>query len=102
VEKVIERGLPDGRKRFILYVLSAYLVDVKHLSEEEALEVIRGFIENSCMNYNKCDKIYDSFIRGDLARVRSKGIKPVSLEKLKERDPELYELIAQVASLKTQ
>jgi hypothetical protein len=29
VEKVIEKGLPDGRKRFILYVLSAYLVNVR-------------------------------------------------------------------------
>jgi hypothetical protein len=36
VEKVIERGLPDGRKRFILYVLSAYLVNVKRLINELA------------------------------------------------------------------
>jgi len=47
VEKVVEKGLPDGRKRFILYVLSAYLVNVKGLSEEEALQVMQGFIENS-------------------------------------------------------
>jgi hypothetical protein len=37
VKKVIEKELPDGRKRSILYVLSAYLVNVKGLSEEEAL-----------------------------------------------------------------
>jgi len=101
VEKIIERGLPDGRKRFILCVLSAYLVNVKGLGEDEALEVVKEFLENSCRNYNNCGKVYESFIRGDLVRVRSKGIKPTSLEKLKEKDPELYKLIAQVASLKT-
>jgi hypothetical protein len=40
VEKVIEKELPDDRKRFILYILSAYLVNVKGLSEEEALQVV--------------------------------------------------------------
>jgi hypothetical protein len=93
VEKIIEKGLPNGRKRFILYVLSAYLVNVKRLSEEEAMQVVQEFLENSCRNYNNCEKIYDSFIRGDLQRVKSKGLRPVSLEKLREKDPELYSLI---------
>jgi hypothetical protein len=34
VEKIIEEGFPDGRKRLMLYVLSAYLINVKRLSEE--------------------------------------------------------------------
>ncbi|MCC6034226.1 MAG: DNA primase noncatalytic subunit PriX [Desulfurococcaceae archaeon] len=93
VEKIIEKGLPDGRKRFILYVLSAYLVNVKRLSEEEAIQVVQEFLENSCRNYNNCEKICESFIRGDLHRVKSKGLRPVSLEKLREKDPELYSLI---------
>jgi hypothetical protein len=42
VKKVVEKGLPNGRMRFILYVLSAYLVNVKRLSEE-ALQVVQGF-----------------------------------------------------------
>jgi hypothetical protein len=90
VEKVIEKGAPDGRKRFILYVLSAYVVGVKGLSEEKALQVMQEFIEDSCRNHGNCKKIYESFIRGDLHRVKSKGLKPVSLEKLRDKDPELY------------
>jgi len=84
VEKIIEKGLLDGRKSFILYVLSAYLVNVKRLSEEEALHVVQEFLYNSCRNHGDCGKVYESFIRGDLQRVRSKGLKPVSLEKLRE------------------
>jgi hypothetical protein len=74
VEKVIEKGLPDGRKHFILYVLSAYLVNVRGLSEEEALQVVQGFLENSCKNFNNCEKVYESSIRGNLHRVKSKGL----------------------------
>jgi hypothetical protein len=46
VEKVVERGLPDRRKSFILYVLSAYLVNVKRLDEDEAMEVVQEFLDN--------------------------------------------------------
>jgi len=98
VEKIIKKGLPDGRKRFILYVLSAYLVNVKDLSEEKAFQVIQEFLENSCRNFNNCEKVYESFIRRDLRRVRSKGLKPASLEKLREKDPELYLIIERILS----
>jgi len=87
------KGLPDGRKRFILYVLLAYLVNVRRLSEEEAIQVVQEFLENSCRNHNNCEKIYASFIRGDLQRVKSKGLRPVSIEKLREKDPDLHSLI---------
>jgi len=83
----VERGLPDGRKRFILYVLSAYLGNVKRLDEDEALQAVLEFLDNSCRNYGKCEKVYESFIRGDLQRVRSKGLRPTTLEKTKRERP---------------
>jgi hypothetical protein len=98
VEKIIERGLPDGRKRFILYVLSAYLVNIKGLGEEEALQVVQEFLDNSCRNHGNCGKIYESFIRGDLRRVKSKRLRPMSLEKLREKDPELYSIVEKAIS----
>jgi hypothetical protein len=98
VEKIIKKGLPDGRKRFILYVLSAYLVNIKGLSEESALQVVKEFLENSCRNFNNCEKIYESFIRGDLRRVKSKGLKPLSQENLSNKDLELFLTISTVLS----
>jgi hypothetical protein len=86
----LRKELPDGRKRFIL--------NVKGLSEEEALQVVQEFLENSCRNHGNCGKIYESFIRGDLRRVKSKGLRPVSLERLREKDPELYSLIEKTLS----
>ena len=96
VERVVENGLPDGRHRFILYVLSAYLENVRQLSIEEAYQVIKKFIENSCKSFNNCSKVYDSFILGDLRRVKEKKLKPMSLKTLQQKDPELYNIITKV------
>jgi hypothetical protein len=96
VEKVIESGLPDGRHRFILYVLSAYLVNIKSLGIEEAHQIVKKFIENSCRNFNNCSKVYDSLILGDLKRVKEKGLKPASLKTIQEKDPQLYSIITEV------
>ncbi|MCL7389972.1 MAG: DNA primase noncatalytic subunit PriX [Thaumarchaeota archaeon] len=93
VEKIVERGLPDGRKRFILYVLTSYLVNVLSLSDDEALERLKEFIDNSCKNFNNCGKVYDSWLKGDLRRVREKKLMPTSLNKIKEKDPELYSIL---------
>jgi hypothetical protein len=96
VERVIESGLPDGRQRFILYVLSAYLVNIKNLGIEEAHQIVKKFIENSCKNFNNCSKVYDSFILGDLKRVKEKGLKPASMKTIQEKDPQLYSIIMEI------
>ena len=56
IEKVMRQGLRDGRKRFILYVLSRYLINVRKLSVEEALEMVKAFVNVSCRNFSKCNK----------------------------------------------
>lgn len=84
IEKIVSRGLPDGRKRFILYVLTPYLATILKLGDEDAVKVVREFIDNSCRNYGKCEKIYDTWIRSCLRGARQKGIKPSRLEKLEE------------------
>ena len=100
IERVVEKGLPDGRHRFILYFLSAYLVNVKQLSVEEAFQVVKKFVENSCKNFGNCSKVYDSFIISDLRRVREKKLKPMSLKSLQQRDSELFNIITSVLNSK--
>ncbi|MEZ0290132.1 MAG: DNA primase noncatalytic subunit PriX [Sulfolobales archaeon] len=95
IERVITRGLPDGRKRFILKVLTPYLVNVLSLSDEEAFNRIKDFIDNSCNNHGNCEKIYDSWVRGDIKRVRTKKLKPSRLENL---DEDLREIVRKVLS----
>ena len=102
VEAVLEAGLPDGRKRFILYVASRYLVNVKGLSVDEALEVLRGFLEASCRNHGNCGRVYHSWLRSVLRGVSEKRLLPPGLSRLREKDPELYTLVSKAAGLTDQ
>ncbi len=96
VEEVIRMGLPDGRHRFILYTLTPYLATIKQVSEEEALEIVKEFLEASCRNHNNCGKVYDSWIRSALRGAKRKGIKPRSLKSWGEKDPEVLKPIKAV------
>jgi DNA primase large subunit len=98
VEKVISRGLPDGRKRFILYVLTPYMATILGLDEDEALRMAREFLDNSCRNYGACGKVYDTWIRSAFRGAKNKGIKPARLEKL---DEELRKSIEDILSRET-
>ncbi|MGC9072025.1 MAG: DNA primase noncatalytic subunit PriX [Acidilobus sp.] len=96
VEKVLANGVPDGRHRLILYVIARYLVNVKDLDERDAISEISDFIQRSCKNYGNCSKVYESWIRNVVSKVKTGGWKPWTLEKLKERDPQLYSMINDV------
>ena len=94
VESLISRGVPEGRKRLILYVISRYLVNVKGLEPGEAEEAIQGFIDASCSNHGNCGRIYRSWVRHVVSRVSAGGWRPWSLERIKREDPQLYEVIS--------
>ncbi len=93
VQKIIDSGVPDGRARLILYIISRYLMNVLRLSLEDAEREVKIFLDNSCSKYGKCGGIYKSWIRSVLRGVARGGWKPKSLEKLKTEDPQLYETV---------
>jgi hypothetical protein len=98
IEKIIERGVPDGRSRLILYVISRYLLNIKGMQPEDAEAVIDSFIEASCRNHGNCGKIYKSWIRSVLRHVARGGWKPWSLERMQRDDPQLYEIVQSIIS----
>ena len=99
IERILVEGVPDGRRRLILYVISRYLLNVKGLAVEEAEQVIDGFIEESCRKYGDCSKIYKSWVRSVLRSVKQGGWKPWSLERMRREDPELYDIISRTMGL---
>lgn len=92
VLKIVDKGLPDGRKRFILYVLTPYIA-INSIPEDQGREIIREFIEASCRNRGACSKIYDSWIKAVLRGAIRKKVKPRSLRIMREKDPELYRIV---------
>gem|GEM_PF-292443 len=84
IDKVLEKGLKDGRKRFILYVASRYLLNVKGLTEEETVERLKEFY------YKGGGRVYDTWLRSVVRGVKTKGLRPPSLRTLELKDKELY------------
>ncbi len=95
IEKVIEEGMEDARKRFILYVASRYLVNIKGLSDEDAIKELKEF-------YSKKGggKVYESWLRSVIRGVKSKKLLPWSLKRIEEKDKDLYNNIMKVLEKK--
>jgi hypothetical protein len=89
---ILEHPLPDHRKYIIWRILSPYLLNVKKLSREESYSVINDWLEKCSrlerLNFNSKLKIKEG-LKG-----ASKGYYPISLEKLKEENKELYDTVA--------
>ena len=86
---ILEHPLPDHRKYIIWRILSPYLLNVKKLPKEEAYSLMKGWLDKcdklEKLNFNPKIKIKDG-LKG-----ASKGYLPISMEKLKEENRQLYD-----------
>jgi non-catalytic primase subunit PriX-like protein len=92
IEKgILEHPLPDHRKFIIWRILSPYLLNVKKLTKEESYSVIKNWLDKcdilEKLNFNAKIKIREG-LRG-----ASKGYFPISIEKLKEENKALYDIV---------
>ena len=92
IEKgILEHPLPDHRKYIIWRILSPYLLNIKKLPKEESYSVIKDWLD-------KCDKLEKLNFNAKIKireglRGASKGYLPISLEKLKEENKSLYDIV---------
>jgi len=88
---ILENPLSDHRKYIIWRILSPYLLNVKSLPKEESYSVIKNWLDKcdklEILNFNAKIKIKEG-LRG-----ASKGYFPISVEKLKEENKELYDIV---------
>ena len=92
IEKgILENPLVDHRKYIIWRILSPYLLNVKTLPKEESYSIIKDWLDGcnklEMLNFNAKIKIKEG-LKG-----ASKGYFPISLEKLKEENKELYDIV---------
>jgi Primase X len=92
IEKgILEHPLSDHRKYIIWRILSPYLLNVKNLPKEEAYSVMKEWLDKfdklEKLSFNPKTKIKDG-LRG-----ASKGYLPISMEKLKEENRQLYDVV---------
>jgi Primase X len=88
---ILEHTLADHRKYIIWRILSPYLLNVRKLPKEEAYSVMKEWLDK-CDNLEKLTFNPKTKIKDGL-RCASKGYLPISMEKLKEENRQLYNLI---------
>jgi hypothetical protein len=88
IEDLLSRPVSDGRHRLTWLVLAPYLINVKKLEEEQAVEKIRAFVaakgETSAMK---------RFIEYNVKRAKRNGLMPPTIRKLKSEHPDVYALL---------
>lgn len=88
VEDLLAHPVADGRHRLTWMVLAPYLVNVKKLEDEVAIEKIRAFVqaagETSAMR---------RFIEYNVRRARRNGLLPPTFSTLQKEHPDIYGLL---------
>jgi hypothetical protein len=88
VEDLLAHPVSDGRHRLVWLVLAPYLVNVKKLDDETAIEKIRAFVaaagETSAMR---------RFVEYNVRRARRNGLLPPTFATLKAEHPDIYWLL---------
>jgi Primase X len=92
IEKgILDQSFSDHRKYIVWRILSPYLLNVKKLPKEEAYSVMKEWLDkcdkSEKLNFNPKIKIKEGF------KGASKGYLPISMEKLKEENRQLYVLV---------
>ena len=88
VEDLLAHPVSDGRHRLTWLVLAPYLINVKKLDDEAAIEKIRAFVqaagETSAMR---------RFVEYNVRRARRNGLLPPAFSTLKKEHPDIYGLL---------
>jgi hypothetical protein len=91
IESLLQTPLSNHRKYCIWRILSPYLLNVRKLSKEEACSIMNDWLDKcnelERLNFNAKAKIKEG-LNG-----ASKGYRPISLEKLKEENKSLYDIV---------
>jgi len=92
VEGLLAHPVSDGRHRLVWLVLAPYLVNVKKLDDETAIEKIRAFVaaagETSAMR---------RFVEYNVRRARRNGLLPPTFSTLKAEHPDIFWLLPKEA-----
>jgi Primase X len=88
VEDLLRHPVSDGRHRLVWLVLAPYLVNVKKVEDQEAIDRIRAFVaaggETSAMR---------RFVEYNVRRAKRNGLLPPTFATLKAEHPDIYQLL---------
>jgi Primase X len=96
IEKLLETPIDDYRKNAVNLILAPYLINVKKLSYDAALNIINGWL-SKCGEFRQLDQNFDYTVRYALKYSAKNGQRPLNLDTLKVKNKVLYDLLYEIS-----
>jgi hypothetical protein len=92
IEKLLNTAIPDFRKNATNLILAPYLVNVKKLSYQQSFNILTDWLQK-CNSLRTLDFKPECLVKSALSIAIQKGIPPMKLVTLKDRNLELYNIL---------
>ena len=92
IDKLLQTPIEDYRKTTVRLFLASYLVNVKKLSYNNALDVINNWL-SKCGKSRQLDQNFDYTVRYALKYSAKNGNRPLKFDTLKLRNAALYDVL---------
>lgn len=89
IERLLQLPISDYRKHAVSLILSPYLVNIKKLQYKQAFDILSKWL-SQCNSSRELNFNPNYLIKVSLSTAINKGIPPMKLESLKNRNIELY------------
>jgi Primase X len=92
IEKLLKTPIDDYRKDAVSLILAPYLINVKKVSYDAALNIINSWL-SKCGELRQLDQNFDYTVRYALKYSTKNGHKPIKYGTLKLKNTALYDLL---------
>lgn len=92
IEKLLQTPMQDHRKFSVWRILSPYLMNMKKISYNDAIYIIKGWLDKSS-NLRRLDFRPDYYISYNLKMASRKGYFPITANRLKDENKRLYDIL---------
>ena len=91
IEKLLQTPIDDYRKNSVNLILAPYLINVKKVPYDDALNIINSWL-SKCGKLRQLDQNFDYTVRYALKYSAKNGHRPLKSDTLKIKNPILYNL----------
>jgi Primase X len=92
IEKLLQTPINDYKKNAVSLILGPYLVNIRKLSYDTALNIINNWL-SKCGKLRQLDQDFDYKVRYALKNCVKNGYRSLKLDTLKSKNMALYELL---------
>jgi hypothetical protein len=94
IERLLQTPINDYRKFAIRIIIAPYLITTRGLDYNQSFEIIKDWLHNKCDRVERLNpRDFNHVIKEALNRSVNQSWRPISLDKLKKENLELYAMI---------